>query len=90
MKVKVLRTFCDKYNLARVFTPGEVVDFEQERAKDIVSRGLAKYFKEEVKPEPKKEEPAKEEQVEQPAIFNEEPKQEVAEAKKRGRKRKTE
>ena len=43
MKVKVLLPFNDKYNLARTFTPGEVVDFEEKRAQDIVSRGLGAF-----------------------------------------------
>lgn len=43
MKVKVLLPFNDKYNLARTFNPGEVVDFEEQRANDIVTRGLGAF-----------------------------------------------
>lgn len=43
MKVKVLLPFNDKYNLARTFNPGEVVDFEEKRAYDIVNRGLGAF-----------------------------------------------
>ena len=53
MKVKVIRQFLDKFNLARTFNPGEVVDFEEKRAKDIISRGLGEPFEEKEKREPK-------------------------------------
>ena len=46
MKVKVNSLFYDKFNLTRCFKPGEVVDFEEKRAKDIVERGLGEFFKE--------------------------------------------
>lgn len=46
MKVKVLLPFNDKYNLARTFNPGEIVDFEDGRAKNIVERGLGVAFTE--------------------------------------------
>lgn len=61
MKVKIVRPFYDKFNLSRLFNPGEVVDFEEKRAEDIVSRGLGEFSKENKaeKPEaPKVEEPA--------------------------------
>ena len=46
MKVKVLQPFSDKYNLARKFKPGEVVDFEEKRAENIVARGLGEFAEE--------------------------------------------
>ena len=52
MKVKVIRPFLDKFNLARTFNPGEVADFEEDRAKDIVERGLGEFIVEK-KPEAK-------------------------------------
>ena len=47
MKVKVKSTFLDKFNRSRVYNPGDVVEFEDERAEDIVSRGLGEAVKEE-------------------------------------------
>lgn len=44
MKVKVLQEFYDKTNRTRKFSVGEVVDFEQKRAEDIISRGLGEKF----------------------------------------------
>lgn len=55
MKVKVTKPFFDKFNLARLYEPGEVVDFEDARAKDIVTRTLGEYYKETKKEEPKAE-----------------------------------
>lgn len=73
MKVKVLLPFNDKYNLARTFNPGEVVDFEEQRAYDIVNRGLG-VFEETKEPyqEPVAEKPV--EKVEEtPAVESVEP-----------------
>lgn len=44
MKVKVLQEFRDKNDRSKRFTIGEVVDFEQERAEDIIARGLGEKF----------------------------------------------
>lgn len=41
MRVKVKNTFRDKFNTSRIFRPGEVLDFDEERAKNIVRLGLA-------------------------------------------------
>ncbi|MDR2765427.1 MAG: hypothetical protein LBB90_10420 [Tannerella sp.] len=42
MKIVVIRVFRDKFNPAKVFSPGMIVsDFEDSRAKDLVLRGLA-------------------------------------------------
>jgi Sec-independent protein translocase protein TatA len=49
MKVKVLRMFADKFNLTHSYQPGEVQDFEEARANDIVARGLGEFVKEETK-----------------------------------------
>ena len=51
MKVKVLQEFWDKYNRDKKYEVGDVVDFEQTRAEDIVSRGLGE---EVVPPAPRK------------------------------------
>lgn len=40
MKVKVIEAFRDKFHLSRVFFAGEVVNFEDERAKTLLERGL--------------------------------------------------
>ena len=61
MKVKVNYVFFDITNPARKFNPGEVVDFDEERAERIISLGLGE--KEEAPKEadvPKKEEAPKE------------------------------
>ena len=41
MKLKVKVEFRDINRFSRIYTPGEVVDFEAERAKHIVAIGLA-------------------------------------------------
>lgn len=40
MKVKVIKEFHDKDNFAKVYKVNEVYEFENNRAKDIISRGL--------------------------------------------------
>ena len=92
MKVKVKSLFYDKFNLTRCFKPGEVVDFEEKRAKDIVERGLGEFFK-----EPRVETATKMPAVEPEAKAEAEPVSEIApvteepvEKKKPGRKKKEE
>ena len=41
MRVTVTTPFHDKFNQKRIFWSGEVVDFEDKRAADLVGRGLA-------------------------------------------------
>ena len=41
MKVKVLQLFVDKYNHITRYEPGTVHEFDDERAMDLVKRGLA-------------------------------------------------
>ena len=41
MKVKVLQLFVDQYNHTTRYEPGTVHEFDDERAKDLVERGLA-------------------------------------------------
>jgi hypothetical protein len=43
LKVKVLKEFRDKNNFSKVYSVGTVNEFEAERAKNIVSRGLGEY-----------------------------------------------
>ena len=45
MKVKVKSVFRDKDNYDRVYQVGEDVEFEDERAKDLISRKLAEEVK---------------------------------------------
>lgn len=40
MKVIVKELFIDKDDQLKTYQPGEVVDFEASRAKDIIKRGL--------------------------------------------------
>jgi len=42
-KVKVLVPFRDKTNEKVIFEVGKELDFEKERAEDVVTRGLAEY-----------------------------------------------
>ncbi len=41
--VKVVTKFRDKENLTVMHEAGEVLEFEAERAQDVVERGLAEY-----------------------------------------------
>lgn len=43
VSVKVVAKFRDKEDLSVVHEAGEVFEFEQERAHDVVERGLAEY-----------------------------------------------
>lgn len=43
VSVKVVQKFRDKEDLSVVHEAGEVIAFEQERAQDVVERGLAAY-----------------------------------------------
>ena len=43
VSVKVVAKFRDKEDLSVVHEAGEVLEFEQERAHDVVERGLAEY-----------------------------------------------
>lgn len=43
VSVKVVQKFRDKENLSVQHEAGEVLEFEQERAQDVVERGLAEY-----------------------------------------------
>ena len=56
MKVLVKNTFRDVNNFSRIYSPGEVIDVEEGRAKRIVELNLGEFVKESpapVKPEPK-------------------------------------
>lgn len=44
-KVKVLFDFYDKFHTSTHYKVGDVVEFEDERANDVISRGLAKAVK---------------------------------------------
>lgn len=43
VSVKVVAKFRDKEDLSVVHEAGEVLEFEQDRAHDVVERGLAEY-----------------------------------------------
>lgn len=56
MKVKVIQEFRDKFNYNKVFEVGNVYEFEDARAKDILARKLGVEDKvKEVKPKKKKD-----------------------------------
>lgn len=44
VKITVAKTFRDKHNKSVLYTPGQELEFEPERAKDVVERGLAEYL----------------------------------------------
>lgn len=90
MKVRVVNPFFDKFNLSRQYNPGEVVDFDENRANNIVERGLGEFIKE---IEPNVEKSAEVVIPDEPVEKAEESKesQSVAEEpKKRGRRKKAE
>lgn len=41
MKIKVLQPFRDKEKFSRIFSPGEILDLDAERAENIVKLKLA-------------------------------------------------
>lgn len=45
MKVKVIKLFKDKFDKETLYQIGEVHDFEEERAQDLIERGLAEGVK---------------------------------------------
>ena len=60
MKVKVLISFHDASNFAKVYQVGEIVEFSEERAEALQRLNLVAPFEEEkkeVKEEPKSEKP---------------------------------
>lgn len=50
MKVKVVNTFHDAKNFAKVYKTGDVVEFTDERAEALGRLGLVETFSEEEKP----------------------------------------
>ena len=90
MEVKVIKPFCDKFNLSRLFTPGEIVNFEEKRAENIVSRGLGEIVKAKKEPKPKVEAPKAEAPKAEVPTQAEQVVEESAAPKKRGRKTKKE
>ena len=44
VKVKVVTPFRDKTNKEVIFEVGQELDFDKERADDVVTRGLAEYI----------------------------------------------
>lgn len=45
MKVQVIQEFRDKDNFAVVYKAGQIYEFEDERANDIIAKGLAQKLK---------------------------------------------
>lgn len=43
VKIKVLRPFRDKFDKSVRYEPGQELEFEPDRAGDVVTRGLAEY-----------------------------------------------
>lgn len=60
MKVRILSDFRDKYDYSRLYKAGDVVKFQNERAKELVKLGLAEPLKEKAEEiEDKEESPAR-------------------------------
>ena len=53
MKIRVTPVFRDKFDFSHIFNVGEIVDFPDDRAGDILKRGLGKEVSER-KPRQKK------------------------------------
>lgn len=67
MKIRVISEFYDKFHTSTLFKVGTVLDFDDERANDIIAKKLAEPYSEpEKKPEPKKEQPAPVEEKRKP------------------------
>ena len=81
--VRVISEFLDKFNPARLYKVGEVVQFADERAADMVARKLAVLVE-----EPKKAEPEPEVKAEAKAEVKNEakPKPAIAKPLKKGTK----
>lgn len=43
VKVTVVKVFRDKFNKSVLYNPGQELEFDPERAGDVVERGLAEY-----------------------------------------------
>lgn len=44
VKIKVIMTFRDKFDKSVLYEPGTELEFEPNRAEDVVSRNLAEYI----------------------------------------------
>ena len=65
MKIRILSDFRDKYDYSRLYKAGDVVKFQNERAKELVKLGLAEPLREkEEEIEDKEESPARERKAE--------------------------
>lgn len=61
MRGEVISTFRDKFHYNTIYEVGTVVDFDKERMKDLITRGLCK--KADEKPSAKKEDKEKKKEV---------------------------
>lgn len=61
MKGEVINTFRDKFHYNTIYEVGTVVDFDKERMKDLIARGLCKKVDE--KPSAKKDDKEKKKEV---------------------------
>lgn len=59
MKVKVVKDFADKFIPYKMYKPGDVIDVTEDRANDMIGRGLATALEPSVKKEVKKTVPKK-------------------------------
>lgn len=64
MKVRVISEFYDKFHTSTLFKVGAVLEFDDDRARDVIRRKLAEPYKEQQKKEDAKPEPKVEEKAE--------------------------
>lgn len=54
MKVVVLDKFADKFDFRKKYEKGQIVEFDDDRAKDLIARKLVKKYETSKKPNPVK------------------------------------
>jgi len=54
MKVVVLDKFADKFDFRKKYEKGQIVEFDDDRAKDLIARKLVKKYETSEKPNPVK------------------------------------
>ena len=64
MKIRVISEFYDKFHTSTLYKVGAVLDFDDERAADVISRGLAEPYSEPEKKKPRKASVSKTEEEE--------------------------
>ena len=71
MKIRVISEFYDKYHTSTLYKVGAVLDFDDERAEDVIAKKLAVPYS-----EPEKKKPGRPAKTEKADVKVEEPKAE--------------